>query len=97
MKPRVSSASWGSFTNGRASLNVSTNQRSAAGNTTLSRLPTFEATDVPDPVQPDVGDVEVHFARLDLNRPWIDFEPETAWPQHCGPLPGVCRGRVYEQ
>ena len=47
MKPRMSSASWGSFTNGRASLNVSTNQRSAAGSTTLSRLMTFEATGCP--------------------------------------------------
>ena len=45
-----------------------------------------------DPVQTDIRDVEVHFACLDLNRPWIDFLLETAWSQHCGPLPGVCRG-----
>ncbi len=44
MNPRMSSASFGSFTSGSASLWAATNQRSAAGSTTFSRLTTLDAT-----------------------------------------------------
>ena len=93
MKPRMSSASCGSFTSGSASLNVSTNQRSAAGRTTLSRLTTLEATGCPGIQCSGMSDgVEVHLAGLDLNWARIDFLLETARSQHCGLLPGGVQG-----
>ena len=42
-------------------------------------------------MQTDAGDVEVHFAGLDLNRARIDFLVETVWSQHCSLLPDVQR------
>ena len=83
MKPRISSASLGSFTSGRASLNVLTNQCSAGGQHDVEQADHRRCHGVArNPLQWDVGQIEVHFAGLDLYRARIDFLVESARSQH---------------